>query len=374
MKINSSKTVLAIAASLALGAAFVAAPAFAQTAPAVVAPSVTIYGRIDMAVESANDGALSKTMFQNFASRLGFKGERGFNTDLSGMFQVETGVAPDDTANSKTFASRNSFVGLKSKSMGSVLIGTHDMPLKSLEGTAAQLWAEGEAMEVIIHGKGTLAGLTPVAPATTPALLFKDVHTRQKNVLLYQSPKFSNIVVKAAYSPDETQTATTNQSMYSLSAEYNDGTYNAGIATQSTDKSDKTFAMSATKITLGAKMGDFIGGAAFSMLDNNATLASAARKTTNSLFTIGYIMGATTLKFNYGSSGESASGAADDLTMTAFEVNYALDKQTNVYASYAQIANNTKAKGTFTGADNFPATGTAGNDPTALTLGVRYSF
>jgi predicted porin len=364
MKINSSKTVLAMAASLALGAAFIAAPAFAQTAAAVVAPSVTIYGRIDMAVESANDGALSKTMFQNFSSRLGFKGERGFNSDLSGMFQVETGIAPDDTTNSKTFASRNSYVGLKSHSMGSVLIGTHDMPLKSLEGTANQLWGEGDAMEVIIHGKGT----------KTSGSNFDNVHTRQPNVLLYQSPKFSNIVIKAAYSPDEAQTATTNQSMYSLSAEYNDGTYNAGIATQSKDKSDKTFAMSATKITLGAKMGSFIGGVAFSALDNNANLASAARKTNNSLFTIGYIMGATTLKFNYGSSGESASGAADDLTMTAFEVNYTLDKQTNVYASYAQIANNSKAKGTFAGADNFPATSVAGNDPTALTVGVRYSF
>ena len=353
-----------MAASLALGAAFIAAPVFAQTAPAVVAPSVTIYGRIDMAVESANDGALSKTMFQNFASRLGFKGERGFNSDLSGMFQVETGIAPDDTINSKTFASRNSYVGLKSHSMGSVLIGTHDMPLKSLEGTANQLWAEGDAMEVIIHGKGT----------KTSGANFDNVHTRQTNVLLYQSPKFSNIVAKVAYSPDETQTTTKNQSLYSLSAEYNDGTYNAGIATQTTDKSDQPWAMSATKITLGAKMGDFIGGAAFSMLDNNATLASAARKTTNSLFTVGYIMGSTTLKFNYGSSGESASGAADDLTMMAFEVNYALDKQTNVYASYAQISNNTKAKGTFVGSDNFPATTVAGNDPTALTLGVRYSF
>jgi predicted porin len=371
MKINSSKTVIAMAASLALGAAFIAAPAFAQTAAAVVAPSVTIYGRIDMGVESTNDGALSKTMFQNFGSRLGFKGERGFNTDLSGMFQVETAIRPDNNTGADAFASRNSFVGLKSKSMGSVLIGNHDMPLKSLEGTAAQLWAEGEAMEVIIHGKGT----------KTSGSNFENVHTRQKNVLLYQSPKFSNVVVKAAFSPDEAKgtvlsprTANTDQSLYSLSAEYNDGTYNAGIATQTTDKSDQTWAMSATKITLGAKMGDFIGGAAFSMLDNNATLASAARKTTNSLFTVGYIMGATTLKFNYGSSGESASGAADDLTMTAFEVNYALDKQTNVYASYAQIANNSKAKGTFTGADNFPATGTAGNDPTALTLGVRYSF
>lgn len=364
MKINSSKTVIAMAASMALGAALVAAPAFAQTAPAVVAPSVTIYGRIDMGVESANDGALTRTMFQNFASRLGFKGERGFNSDLSGMFQVETGIAPDETGNSKTFASRNSYVGLKSHSMGSVLIGTHDMPLKSLEGTANQLWGEGEAMEVIIHGKGT----------KTSGTNFDNVHTRQTNVLLYQSPKFSNIVVKAAYSPDETQTTTKNQSLYSLSAEYNDGTYNAGIATQSKDKSDQAFAMSATKITLGAKMGDFIGGVAFSTLDNNATLAANARKTNNSLFTIGYVMGATTLKFNYGTSSESASGAADDLSMTALEVNYALDKQTNVYASYAQISNNKNAKGSFPGADNFPATGTAGNDPTALTLGVRYTF
>ena len=363
MKFNSNKSVIAMAASLALGAAFVAAPAFAQTAPAMVAPAVTLYGRIDMGLESANDGALTRTMLQNYSSRFGIKGERGFTSDLSGMFQVETGIAPDDTTQSKTLASRNSFVGLKSHSMGSVLIGTHDMPLKSLEGTANQLWGEGDAMEVIIHGKGT----------KTSGSNFDNVHTRQTNVILYQSPKFSNIVAKVAYSPDEGQTSTKNQSIYSLSAEYNDGTYNAGIATQSKDKSNQDFGMSATKVTLGAKIGDFIGGIAFSTLDNNAA-AALARKTNNSLFTIGYVMGATTVKFNYGTSGESASGAADDLTMTAIEVNYALDKQTNLYASYAQIANNKNAKGSFAAADNFPVTGVAGNDPTALTLGVRYNF
>ena len=363
MNIKSSKTVLALAANLALGAAFVSAPVLAQTAPTLVAPAVTLYGRIDMGLESANDGTLTRTMLQNFGSRFGIKGERGITSDLSGMFQVETGIAPDDTAQSKTLASRNSFVGLKSHAMGSVLIGTHDMPFKSLEGTANQLWGEGDAMEVIVHGKGT----------KTAGSNFDNVHTRQTNVILYQSPKFSNIVAKAAYSPDEGQTTTKNQSIYSLSAEYNDGTYNAGIATQSKDKSDQAFAMSATKVTLGAKMGNFIGGVAFSTLDNNATLAANARKTNNSLFTIGYLMGATTLKFNYGTSSESASGAADDLTMTAFEVNYALDKQTNVYGSYALIANNTNAKGTFANADNFPASA-AGKDPVAMTVGVRYTF
>jgi predicted porin len=73
-------------------------------------------------------------------------------------------------------------------------------------------------------------------------------------------------------------------------------------------------------------------------------------------------------------SGASTSIAKDDLTMTSVEVGYALDKQTTLYTNYAQIMNNSDAKGTFTGADNFPATGTAGNDPTALSFGIRYNF
>ena len=51
-----------------------------------------------------------------------------------------------------------------------------------------------------------------------------------------------------------------------------------------------------------------------------------------------------------------------------------LDKNTILFGSYAQIANNSKGKGTFTNADNFPATGVAGNDPSAITLGMRYVF
>ena len=83
-----------------------------------------------------------------------------------------------------------------------------------------------------------------------------------------------------------------------------------------------------------------------------------------------------TYKFNYGMSGESASNAADDLTMMALEAAYALDKQTILYGSYAQITNNTKARGTFVGADNFPsiAATAAGSDPTAITFGLRYNF
>jgi predicted porin len=87
-------------------------------------------------------------------------------------------------------------------------------------------------------------------------------------------------------------------------------------------------------------------------------------------------MGQTVFKFNYGMSGESAASKQDDLTMTSVEVGYVLDKQTTLYTSYSQILNNAKGRGSFAGADNFPAVAeaAAGNDPTALSFGVRYNF
>jgi len=364
MTMTAQKTAMALATGMLL-----ATSAFAQTAP-----SVTLYGRMDLGLESANDGALTKTMLQNFSSRFGIKGERAFSSDLTGVFQVESMFSPEDgkaqniATNAGYLAQRNSFVGIKSNSMGTILVGNYDTPLKSLDagGFAGTLYGEGEAMEVIIHGKGSKAGVG--------STLFDNVHTRQTNNLVYLSPKFADMVVKASYSPDEAQTTTTNQPLYAASLEWNNGTYNAGIATQSKAVSDKAFAMTATKFTLGAKMGDLSGAIVVSSLDNQAPLAANARKTTNTLLVANYVDGAITYRFNYGMSGESVSGAADDLTMMALEAAYALDKQTTLYGSYAQITNNTKGKGTFTAADNFPAVTVAGNDPTAITFGIRYNF
>jgi len=389
MKTIARKSLLAIAVASTL-----AGTAFAQTAP-----SVTLYGRLDLAIESANDGALTRTMLQNYASRFGIKGDRSFGSDLSGIFQVETAFSPEDGKNQNQsptsttvgtsaptsytaqttgyLASRNSFVGLKSNSMGTFLFGNYDTPLKSLDGggLASTLWAEGDAMEVIIHGKGTKAA---------NGTYFDNVHTRQNNNLVYISPKFSDIVLKASYSPDESQTASTNQPLYSLSGEWNNGTYNVGLATQKKDVSNKTFGMSANKLTIGAKMGDFTAGLAFSSLDNNAASAANSQKTDNSLIVLGYTMGPTVFKFNYGMSSASKGTVNDDLTMTSLEVGYTLDKQTTLYANYAQIMNNSNGRGTFTGADNFPGSTitavskvgdtAAGTDPSALSFGIRYNF
>jgi len=374
MNTTFRKTLTSVAALLAIGGA--STTALAQTA--VTLPGVTVYGRIDLALESNTDGLTNRTAIQNFSSRLGFKGEKPFNADLKGIFQLETGVAPDDSGNSKGLASRNSFVGMSSAAYGSLIVGTNDMPLKAMEGTAYALWGEADLQELIIHGKGSKTATNAAAGGA-----FDNVHTRRTNVLQYTSPKFENTVVKVAYSPDEAAPAATAaiatyaKSMVGASAYWDNGTFNAGYAYQSLDNAiaptatTSGYALTASKLTAGTKMGDYTLGVAYSTIDN-----SKDKKTNNWIVTGTYTMGQTTLKASYGASGESASSADDNLTAMAVEADYAMDKDFTIYGYFAQINNGAKAKGTFAASDNFSTISTppAGTTPHALGVGIRYNF
>jgi len=359
------------AKAIAVAALFAATATASMAQTTVTLPSVTLYGRIDTALEFNNDGKQDRTALQNFSSRFGLRGEREFTGDLSGIFQVETGIAPDDTTQSKTLASRNSYVGLQSKSLGRVILGTHDMPLKSLEGNASQTWGEGDLMELVIHGKASRTGINGV-PA---GVLFNNVHTRKTNVVMYTSPKFMNIVAKLAYSPDEAQTATNNKAVHGGSVEFNDGTYNFGVAYENQlNFSGNGGSMTGVKVTGGVKMGNISVGAAYSNLDNNAGPVNG-RKTDNYLLTGSYAMGPVVLKAAFATASSSgALGKDDGLSASTIEVDYALDKQVTVYSYYSSLENKADAKGSFAAADNFPAAAANGAKPNAFGLGIRYNF
>jgi predicted porin len=324
---------------------------------------ITIYGRLDVAVESNNDGDVKRTALHNYSSRLGFKGERKFNDSVSGIMQIETGVAPDDNANSGTLASRNSFVGLKGQ-FGTFIGGKHDMPFKSLEGggTVTQLWGNADTPDVILNGKGTGRSV-------------KDnifgLGTRQTNVLQYWSPKFNNVSIKLAYSPDEVNGAsgTTKVTNLGASIEYDDGTWNAGIAMEK--QSNKTAVgqdLSGTKATAGYKFAQGAVGLGYSTINNGA-----GKKTKNWVVTGSYNVGPTILKANYGQSSESSTGALDGVKMFGIELDYPIDKFTTVYTYYTKISNGDKAKARFEGPDTkySPA---AGKSPSAIGVGIRYNF
>lgn len=357
MQINTRKNIFSIAALLALVGAAAPMAASAQST------EFTWYGRIDLGLESTSDGDVSRIMASNFASRLGIKGEHKFNPALSAIFQVETGVAPDDTANSKAFANRNSFVGLKSANAGTVLVGTYDMPLKTLEGTSGGLWGQGDLLKILVHGRGSRVAIGNAN--------FQNVHTRKTNVLHYASPKFANVIVaKVAYSPDEAKTTVLNKAVFGASVEYNDGLFNGGVAIENQkDAIAAGKAMKATKVTLGTALSDFTVGVAFSKLDN-----SNGKETSNAVITGAYKLdSALTLKASLGKSGESSTGANDGIKGMAFEANYAIDKQVAVYGYFTKLTNDSAARGTLVSSDNFPSV-VAGKDPRALGAGVRYSF
>ena len=83
-------------------------------------------------------------------------------------------------------------------------------------------------MEIIIHGKGTRVA------ANVTASPWANLHTRQPNVFQYWSPKFANMDVKVAYSPDEVNGAagTWRKPVYGLAFEFDNGIWNAGVATE----------------------------------------------------------------------------------------------------------------------------------------------
>lgn len=343
-------------------AASAAVPA-GKTAALSNTDGITIYGRLDLAVESNNDGDVKRTALHNYSSRLGFRGERKFNDSVSGIMQIETGFAPDDNANSGTLASRNSFVGLKGQ-FGTVVAGKVDMPFKSLEGggTVTQLWGNADTPDVILNGKGT---------GRTVKDNIYGLGTRQTNVLQYWSPKFSNVSVKLAYSPDEVNGAagTTKVTNLGASIEYDDGTWNAGIAMEK--QSNKTAVgqdLSGTKATAGYKFAQGTVGVGYSTINNGA-----GKKTKNWVVTGAYNVGPTILKANYGQSSESASGANDSVKMFGLELDYPIDKFTTVYTYYSKITNGSKARARFEGPDTkySPA---AGKSPSAIGVGIRYNF
>ncbi len=191
----------------------------------------------------------------------------------------------------------------------------------------------GDAMEVIISGKGT---------GRAVGSTWTNFYTRYPNVVQYETPKWSNLQVKAAYSTDEVNGATGTVRKPSWAA--------------------------SGKLAGSVDMKGFTVGAQYSKLDNGLD-----RKTDNWMVTGTYKLGPTILKGSYAESSESKSGAADGITMWGVEIGYPLDKHTTVYAYYTKITNDANARARFEKGDN-TYTPAAGKDPSLAVFALQYNF
>lgn len=108
------------------------ATAAAFCAPALAADAASVYGKVNLSIESADKDGSSELGLSSNASRLGFKGGLDLADGLKVVYKYEFQVnVSDDKAD--TFGKRNQYIGLEG-GFGQVLIGRNDTMLKQSQG------------------------------------------------------------------------------------------------------------------------------------------------------------------------------------------------------------------------------------------------
>ncbi len=335
--------------ALAVAAAF-SAPAFADSA------NVTLYGKAFLTLDSINSnqtGAVSKMRVNSNASRFGVKGSEDIGDGLKAIYQFEVQVDGDGSGgNGFGNGSRNTFVGLGGD-FGELTLGNHDTPYK------------------VTHNKIELFDNTTVFSATN--LIGRasanggiSYVTRQKNMVQYKSPSLGGVKIAALYSPDEAKTATTNKTVLSLSATFDqDGIY-AAIGYDS--RPDQTTAGQSDNAMRIVGKYDFGGAWVGATVERIKVSAATAYTQSNNELVGGVNLGASSIALSYAKNGKTdvANTGANQISL---RFGHKFSKRTEAFVAYASLKNDSAATYAkiYSGA-------TAGSTQTAMGVGLIHAF
>lgn len=372
----------------------------------------SIYGIADAGVEFGDYGQGSKTRVQSglgSASRIGFKGERKFGDDLAAYFQLEAGVSFDNgqnTGHSSNISnpgpatdsaaapnttgvaifSRNTFVGLKGK-FGDMRFGRDYAPIYSITSPTDPF---------------TIGGATAFRLWSSAGV------SRFDNGVFYSSPLLGGVQAKLAYSAGMENNSTANVGVTGGGAT----NANAGLGPKDEGKG--------VSGSLSYKQGGlFLAAGQLSFLRQGTVAAPASeniRRTAHNLaasydFKVAKVYG----HFLHGEDNQAGAATTKtldrniwwlgvavpfqnkhtvravyahlddrlatnrDSTHIGAGYEYALDKETDLYAYYARVSNQNGgtnslcAGGTCQGFDS--GSGLPANfSPKSLMLGARYRF
>lgn len=371
---------------IALAATAFSAPALAETA------NVSFYGMADLSYDFLNNGTsaagvagASKTNVSSNVSRIGLKGAEGLDDGLSVIWQIEQQINIDNTTEAGgtgTFATRNSFVGLKHDTAGTVLLGRHDTPYK-LATRRLDPFADSVA-----DNRALMGGVTSPTTVDSANTAFDG---RPTNTIHYATPKLSGFTGMIAYA-NMTETNTTaaqaKNSLMSLAATYDAAPFFGSLGYED-HKLDVTRAggkESAWKLGLGYTMMEaFTLGFAYEKTSDNLCTAVVAggcaavgndRFGHNAYYLSGnYKMGMNAVKFAYGKAGQLASAANTGANQFSLGYDHGLSKRTKLYAIYSRISNKIGSDYGFSQSTSAASTVNGiGASPSVVSLGVRHTF
>ena len=371
---------------VALAAATFSAPSLAETA------NVSFYGIADLSYDFINNGTsaagvagANKTNVSSNVSRFGLKGAEGLDGGLSVIWQIEQQINIDNTTEAGgtgTFATRNSFVGLKSDSMGTVLLGRHDTPYK-LATRRLDVFADS-----IADSRALTGGVTSPTTVDSANTAFDG---RPTNTILYTSPKLSGFTGMIAYA-NMTETNTTaaqaKNNLVSMAATYDAAPFfgSLGYEEHKLDVTRIGGKESAWKLGLGYTMMDaFTLGFAYEKTSDNLCTAVVVggcaaigndRFGHNAYYLSGnYKMGMNAVKFAYGSAGKLASLANTGANQFSLGYDHGLSKRTKLYAIYSRISNKTASDYGFSQSTSAASTVNGiGSSPSVVSLGIKHTF
>ncbi|WP_374438484.1 porin [Inhella sp.] len=306
--------------AIALVAAAVAAPAFAQS-------SVTLYGRLNTTVENQKvNNQARKWVVQNNSSRIGFKGTEDMGGGLKASFQLEHGFASDTGAANATFWGREAWVQLAG-SFGAIRLGNI---------TPESYFATADYVSMHNHDTGTSSDALYGGPFLN------------KNKVMYMTPTVGGFSASIAGTAGEK----VEKNGTDFAMNYDAGPFHGGFGYS------KQGEMNQWAVRALVEAGPVVVGGYYQKDDLGADTRDVWRLAAM------YAVGASEFHVNMGRASQAKSGATvlspkqDQWTLG---YNYNLSKRTKVYAFYTKndLNKNTSA---------------ADNEFSSLAMGVRHNF
>lgn len=188
----------------------------------VTAKPFEAYGRVFMSIDYNDPGASgrSNTYLDSGGTVLGFRGSIPLDYNLTGIWQIESGMDLTElgSSNQSQLANYNSFFGLQGR-LGRVVGGKHDTPYKNATHHLDIFHHLPGDYRIML---GNVADLNSGAGGHHGGAF----NIRAPDILMYKSPKMNGLTFEVAtFAFDETTTANANgdPSGYSASVIYEVG-------------------------------------------------------------------------------------------------------------------------------------------------------
>lgn len=297
--------------------------------------SVTVYGRIDTAIESVKTGNDRINGVNNSSSYFGFKGQEHLGNGLKMGFILESAINSDDGSISNTeFFSNRSELNLEG-AFGTVRMGRFLNPSYYAVADRTSLHNEDY-------------GITADA-------LYAGVENAN-NRLAYKSPAMGSLTVESSVSFHERSADNLGKNAYDLAANYDHGNWSFGAGYGEWAQA-RQYALRATWSEGGWTVSGY-------HQRSQDVVAGVTQKANASRIAVAYAVGAGDIQANFGHANGAGPAQAQQWTVG---YNHHLSKRTKLYAFYTVLHNR---HGASFGSDDM----VANEDRKAVSAGIRHSF